>query len=192
VDRREAKREADVSRMSDEPETLSCPACGESFAPAETALQECPHCGEQFFIEIESEESDEDREARDAIERRLVAEKERLDDRHIRVVQLEKRSLYRSRSWMLVLGCLLIGLAGQLVWRGVVQFEADATRAIAYFVIAVGLIAFSVRFFRRAKRYLDEARAITLPEPTTPPDFSTLSDGRQIVDHLRSMSDRDD
>ncbi len=190
-------------RMSDDDALILCPSCEESFARAETALQCCPHCGEQFFIETDADESDEDRDAREALERRLTEEKDRLDNRHIRVVQLEKRSLYRSRSWMLVLALSLIGIAGQLVWVGVKHVTGtDATdtapaktpdhaRAVAYFVIAAGLFSLSFRFFHRARRYLREAQAITLPEPTSPPDFSTLSDGSQIVDHLRAMSDDD-
>jgi hypothetical protein len=190
--------------MSEDAPTIPCPSCGEPVSPAPTPIQQCPHCGEQFFVEGDPDESDEDQEAREMIEQRIMRDRERLDDRHIKVIQLEKRGLYRSRTWMLVIAGLLVGVAGQLVWLGVRQWAGtDATgdapaqapdpqRGAAYFVIAAGLVVFSVRFFRRARRYLQEARAMTLPEPTTPPDFSTLSDGSQIVDNLRSMGRADD
>lgn len=190
--------------MPENDTTLTCPACGEPFSPADASIQQCPSCGEQFFVDAEELETDEDREARDAVERRRMQERDRLDNRRIRVVQLEKRSLYRSRSWMLVLAMGLVGIAGQLVWLGIrhlvgtsasedsAAVAPDIARAIAYFVIAVGLVAMGVRFYARARRYLREARAMTLPEPATPPDFSTLNDGSQIVDNLRAMSHEDD
>ncbi len=184
--------------------TIDCPLCGQPFEPAAGALQQCSHCGGQFFVESEEPESDEDREAREALERRAVEQKERLDDRHIRVVQLEKRSIYRARTWMLVLGFACVGIAGQLVWLGVNWFrdipanagppavearQAQPSRGVAYFVIAAGMGMVSMRFFHRARRYTREADAMTLPEPTAAPDFSTLNDGSQIVEELKRMTD---
>lgn len=184
--------------------SIDCPRCRQALALQDGALQRCPHCAEQFYLEVEEEESDEDREAREAIEQRAAEEKERLDDRRIQVVQLEKRGLYRARSWALVVAMGCMGIAGQLVWLGVNWFRdlpaevgppaireraSDPIRGVAYFVIAVGLAVVSIRFFRKARRYLLEAKAMSLPEPTTPPDFSTLSDGSQIVDELKRMSD---
>ncbi len=176
-----------------EPDYPRCPACGAVFEPQPGAVQQCVVCGEQFFLQVEeADETDEDREARLALERRLADKSQSLDDRHIRFVQLEKRSLYRSRTWMLVIGLGCVGMAGQLIWIGARQWSQDATRGIAYFVVAIGIGLFSLRFFARARRYLEQARTMSLPEPTTPPDFSTLSDGSQIVDQLHNMTRRDE
>jgi hypothetical protein len=84
--------------------SLECPNCATSFPPQPGALQVCPVCQAQFFVESDDavEESDDDREAREAVERRLQEQKDKLDERHIRVVQLEKRAAYRARSWSLV------------------------------------------------------------------------------------------
>lgn len=178
--------------MVDEPDSLRCPACDADFEPQPGTVQQCPACGEQFFATQSADETDEDRDAQLALEQRLQDQSQTLDNRHIRFVQLEKRSLYRWRTWMLVIALGCVGLAGQLVWIGVRQWTSDSTRSIAYFVVAVGVGVFSLRFFARAQRYLKQAQTMSLAEPTTPPDFSTLSDGSQIVDQLRSMSRHDD
>ncbi len=183
--------------MTDEAsDEIFCPACNLSLVPANGSLQQCPHCGEQFFIDTaitpdptDPDESVEDRAARSAIERRLTGGNDRLDDRHIKIVRLEKQSLYRARTWMLILGSLCVGGAGQLIWLGVRRLPEDVPRAIAYFVVAVGLIFFSMRFFFRARQYTAEANQMQLPEPTTPPDFTLLQDGSQIVEGLHQIRD---
>lgn len=175
----------------DDHATISCPACGHEFEPADTALQQCPACGEQFFRAEDEHLSLEDEEARQSLEERLVAEQEKLSDRKIRDIKLQKQTLYRARSWMLVIGLLMIGGAGQLVWIGIRDAASHThSRTLTYFVLAAALVGFSIRFFLRARAYAREADAIHLPEPTTAPDFTDLGDGSQFAKNLERMGDK--
>ncbi|GIW75598.1 MAG: hypothetical protein KatS3mg104_0661 [Phycisphaerae bacterium] len=174
--------------MSDQSNTISCPRCGSEFFPVHQALQQCPACREQFFISISEETSDEDSQARLELEQRFQEQQDHLNQKQIRIVQLEKRSLYRRRTWMLVLALGMTGLAGQLVWRGIEWLGVRPSYAIAYWVLASGLVLGSLRFFARARYYGRQASQISLPDPTEPPDFSTLSDGSQIVENLNRMT----
>ena len=176
---------------------LDCPACGKSFAASETALQICPVCGHQFFLQDEVEAAYDD-EAREAMEKRLGREREKLDQRHIRAIQLDRRSIYRNRTWVLVLAFTCIGLAGQLAWLGAWWFvekqrggydrPINVPRGIAYFVIAGCLAIFSVWFFRKARRLREAAEQTLIPEPESEPDFEPLSDGSQFASHLSELA----
>lgn len=175
----------------DERAPISCPACGREFEPADEALQQCPACGEQFFVPDDDppDEPDDD-EARESLEARLTAEREKLSELRIKDIKLQKQSLYRARSWMLVIAFLMVGGAGQLVWIGIRGAEQRTQgRTIGFFLVAAVLVIASVRFFFRARAYLREANAIHLPDPTTPPDFTGLGDGSQFAQNLERMRD---
>lgn len=175
--------------MTKGPDPISCPNCASQFIPADQALQQCPTCQRQFFIPIPDETSDDDEtQVHLELEQRFREAQDRLNQKHIRIVQLEKRALYRKRTWMLVLAMGMFGLAGQVVWRGVEWFSIHPWYALAYLIVASGLMVGSVRFFAQAGHYSRLAREVRLPEPTEPPDFSTLSDGSQIVENLNRMT----
>jgi hypothetical protein len=178
---------------------LDCPACGKAFAAAEGSLQICPVCGHQFFLQ-EPEVAEYDDAAREAAEMRIESEREKLDLRHIKAIQLERRSIFRNRTWLLVGAWTCIGVAGQLVWLGVRWFlpvsplqgwvrPPNPVRGAAYMVLAAGLVIFSIHFFRHARRLLIVAKQTVIPEPSTPPDFEPLSDGSQFVSQLSQMVD---
>jgi DNA-directed RNA polymerase subunit RPC12/RpoP len=171
---------------------IACPYCDHAFEPQEGAVQACPACGAQFFLQRESdeEEPDEDREMRELAERRVEDQANKLNDRHIRSAFLERQSINRARTWALVGAFLCLGAAGQLVWKAIPWFRTDdPTRGVAYLVIAFGAVGVGIHFFRKARACTREAESLKMPEPTDAPDFSSLSNGSQIVDELRKMTD---
>ena len=184
------------SAMSVTAGPLECPYCGAAVeVDPSAAIQICPTCAQEFFLDPE-DDTDRDESARQVIEYRVTAHHERLDDRHIRAVQLELRSLYRSRTWMMVLGLACFGVIGQLAWlaaRHWSQFETG--RIVAYVVIAAGLTSLGSWFLGKARAFRlqaeAEAAALHKSEPAEAPDFSTLSDGSQFASRLEQMHGRE-
>lgn len=174
--------------MAEESVTISCPSCGNQFIPAEQALQQCPACREQFFVQMSDETSDEEARAILELEQHFRDTQDRLNQKQIRMVQLEKRSFYRKRTWVLVLALGMLGLAGQLIWQAVEWVLDRPSYAFAYLILALGLIVGSIRFFAKAMHYDRLARKASFTPPTDPPDFSTLGDGSQIVANLEQMT----
>jgi hypothetical protein len=116
-----------------------------------------------------------------------------LDSNRIRQMGALRRGAIRSRSYC------VIALGGCVV--GAAEFEFYAWRrwprpvnargvlvAMVYVVCGAGLLLLGRYFFRLAMRFHREARQSNLPPPQTPPDFSQLSDGSQIVKNLEEIS----
>lgn len=109
-----------------------------------------------------------------------------------RVHQLSaaKRGRLRERSYVLIGLGLLLGTAGILAMKGVVDIRAaggEKLRAGAYLVIAgaclVGawwLGAVAVRLTRELKERAQE-------DPAMPPDFGPLADGSQRYQNLEEI-----
>ena len=116
-----------------------------------------------------------------------------LNSNRIRQMAALRRGAIRSRSYC------VIALSGCVV--GAVEFGFDAWRrwprpvnargalvALVYVLCGAGLLLLGRYFFRLAMRFDREARQSNLPPPQTPPDFSQLSDGSQIVKNLEEIN----
>jgi len=115
-----------------------------------------------------------------------------LNSNRIRQMAALRRGAIRSRSYC------VIALCGCIV--GAAEFGFDAWKrwprpanvrgvlvATVYVLCGVGLLLLGRYFFRLAMRFHGETRQSNLPNPQTPPDFSQLSDGSQIVKNLEEI-----
>ena len=197
--------------MSNESELVEhethCPACGHAISPSDTAgsnasLLQCPQCGEQFFAtetdEIDSS-FDDDEAARQELEDRQTSAQtddaspdlSTLNERRIRAVVIERRAVYRSRSWAIVLAGVCVVGAGQMVLL-IVRAVSDGAvtgRTIGFMVATPVALVLTVYFARKAVEFGRRAAQVRTPDPQTAPDFSTLSDGSQTVRNLQDMAD---
>jgi hypothetical protein len=95
----------------------------------------------------------------------------------------------RSRSYAIVGGCACVVAAVKLVQMTVTDVRATGWSLTPLLLIGVAILAvWAARHcFRRAAYWGRETNAIVLPDPETPPDFSTLSDGTQHAKNLEQI-----
>jgi uncharacterized membrane protein YqjE len=182
--------------MTDAADVVECPYCGAACTvdPA-AAIQSCPVCAQEFILDADAD-VDPDAAAREASEARIRRDRERLDERHIRLVQLELRGLYRGRTWVLVIGLACFGVIAQMIYLAVRFWPQFHARRVAAYVVVIALLgatgAWMLRQARRYRRRAEaEAAALWKNQPAGEPDFSTLSDGSQFADELAAMHRRD-
>lgn len=174
-------------------EQYACPECGELVLPpteAGNAILICSSCSAQFF---RSSEPDADT---DSVEHASADDESSHDRREselnaIRIRQLSalRRGAYRSRSYCIIAAVTLMVAAVKLALMTVqhVRHAGLQARPLAYvFGIIAASIGFSF-FAQRIHEFNHELSQPTLPEPTEPPDFSTLSDGSQRWRNLEQM-----
>ena len=164
---------------------FTCPNCHASVAVHELpdgGLVHCPSCEAQFFAV--SEVSDIDRDELDRMEQDRQARERHLGDLHQNKVLLERRALFRGRTYLtLLLGvCLFVALQLSLYSSNRYYHDGYSPRLLAYGLCVIGCVAVSVAALRKIRRLNAELRRPLLPDPTTPPDFSTLSDGSQLAE----------
>ena len=181
---------ADDSPDDTPPLLLTCPYCGHEVAVEYRMGQmpRCPGCGEAFVIDDETDDSVD----------KLVKDAE-LSSLHIMQLARQRRSLIRSRSYMLILTIASLVMAIQLVvsmlrlalrpasWQPVDRTRSMMFMALlaAWFVISLVLLGW---FGRKASELKKQIFHSDLPEPTTPPDYSSLCDGSQHVRALEQMT----
>ena len=127
----------------------------------------------------------------DATERDESAEREEhLDALRIRQATALRRSLYRGRAYAVVGAVACAAAAAQCAWLayGHIRTLGWGTRPVALLVLMLGAIVGAAWCARRASALTGEARATVLPQPTTAPDFSTLSDGSQRARNLEDVN----
>jgi uncharacterized membrane protein YuzA (DUF378 family)/DNA-directed RNA polymerase subunit RPC12/RpoP len=168
--------------MADEV-TYECPHCGralEARPQPESQLIPCPGCGGEFVIpaaDTPAEEVQADQE---------LGELDSLRMRHIVVV---RRAAIRSRTYCIVgaIGCLMAAVKLGLMTFSDVHRTGWHLRQVLYVLLGLAAVYGMVFLLRRAARWSRESRAGVLPEPSNPPDFSTLSDGSQHARNLENM-----
>jgi hypothetical protein len=114
---------------------------------------------------------------------------EHLDTLRIRQATALRRSLYRGRAYAVVGALACAAAAAQCAWLayGHVHVLGWGARPVALAVLMCGAIVGAAWCARRASALGREARATGLPQPTTVPDFSTLSDGSQRARNLEEV-----
>jgi len=190
----------------------TCPACGEAV-PREAAvagnfsLLECPQCGEQFFAadatDFEDDGSVADDDARRELEERRrarlddekhAAATQQLSDRRIRLISMERRALFRSRSWAVIAAGVCVVGAGQALLYVLSDLRHHNIRqSTLLFALGIPLALVGTWFFyTKAARFHALARQTHLDTPQQPPDFSALSDGSQHVQNLEAMGEENE
>lgn len=114
-----------------------------------------------------------------------------LDGLKIRQIAQLRRATYRSRSYAIIAAaaCAVVGVQLGIMAAGNVRQAGWGIRPIAYLLILAGLLALGAYFVGRARELHREASAARLPEPSAPPNFTTLSDGSQQVSNLEQIRD---
>ena len=155
-----------------------CPACGALVAPVSgQRLLVCPECGEQSFI---PEDASSDENSQNYQEAEPTPDDSELSENRIRQMSNLKRGAYRNRSWCIVGAVACLVGAAELVQMTIHEARRGGVMlSIGFCFAAAAALIGSGYFLRAALQLSKEIRASSIPEPTTPPDFSTLSDGSQ-------------
>ena len=169
---------------------FECPACGTviDVTPGETAaVVSCPACGEHVLIPA-VDGSTELAQEEEAAARRAEERQSELDGLRMRHVIVTRRAAIRSRTYNVLgaAGCVMAAVKLGII--AVQQGRRAGWHAAqgALVVMAVAAVYFGWHFLQRARAWGRESRGSAMPEPETPPDFSTLSDGSQ---HARSLEE---
>jgi hypothetical protein len=112
-----------------------------------------------------------------------------LDSLRIRQFAALRRATYRSRSYAIIAAIACAGAALQLAWLATrhASIVAWDWRPVLFAALAIASIVGSSWFVRRAIDLHRQAKQTLLPEPTSPPEFSKLSDGTQVAKNLEEM-----
>ena len=165
-----------------------CPNCAQAVEVDANSIEpfmQCPHCGGQFAIMVDEPTAVDD-DTREADERAQDAE---LDGMKIRQLSNARRALIRLRTYLFI-ACVLGAVGGvQLVIKAVQRIRHERVwdlRTIGFIAFAAACFMLAVYFLNRMLEMNRELRRPLLEDPTTPPDFSMLSDGSQ---HARDLED---
>jgi len=172
-----------------------CPTCQQAVvvdAVPENGLLQCPHCGAEFFAT--AVETDEDREEIRRLELEQRVREDRLVDLKRNKVLLERRSLYRTRTYFIIGMVLFISWSMQLTFyaarRAIIESEGLSLRVCLYLAAIVVILYFAYLCLRKILAIHAELAEPVQHEPTKPPDFSTLSDGSQRLDEAAKNLER--
>jgi hypothetical protein len=161
-----------------------CPDCEFGLVGVENdpELLYCQRCDKHFAVP--AEDRAKKHESRDATDRQ-----DELDGLRIRQLASARRAAYRSRSYCVIAAMVCVVAVVQLAWNGIALLRAAGwgMRPVSYFLFAI-LAGWGAAFFTRKAMELNrEAKKSTLPDPTTSPDFSNLSDGSERWKNLEDV-----
>lgn len=163
--------------LTQEPQVVHCPSCQQAVVlpAADGSIPQVRTAG-QYAIE-------------DDLPAPPPPEEEELDPRHIRRISTARRAAYRSRSWYLIGMMLSLMGAGQLFILGGTHFynKGFATLPAAFVMVGMILVALAYRAYLKAGDAIRDVQNTSIPEPTHPPDFTSLSDGSQYSHNLEKM-----
>ena len=172
-------------------ERFACPGCGEEVDVALASsgrLVRCPYCSSDFFAAADKSHleivDDTDSELLEA-DRASAFDKLRIAN-----YTALRMSAIRARSWWLIglflaLLVMLDMLGNTLIYIWVFhRWGIWPTVRIGLYIVA---LVFARHAYRRAADFKREIDRSALPEPTTPPDFSTLQDGTEQWKHLENI-----
>ena len=163
----------------------ACPSCGHDFAvaaPPADGLVTCPACGAEFFATPEL--SDEDRAEVERMELDQEVRAQRLVGLKRNVVLLERRSLFRTRSYVIVAMGVCVVAALQLTVYTAQRwvFQGVGLRVSLYLATIGVMLALAWLCLWKIWDLNEEIAKPAQKDPAEPPDFSTLSDGSQVLD----------
>jgi hypothetical protein len=173
-----------MSEPADELLTYPCPGCGAAIRPQRDRpnLLICPACRCESFVPAAEDD------AEDGGESAKIARADEIDAARIRRLAIERRSINRTASYFIVAAGVCLVAIAQLAWMTIQHVRAIGwtPRPIGYLLFIVLAVWGAWYFGSRAMALHREAKASVLPEPTTPPDFSTLDDGSK---HWKNLED---
>jgi hypothetical protein len=174
---------------------FTCPHCNQAVEaePGETAQTiACPVCGQTFVLPSADgsldlpEENDRDAAA---LEHAHAAREQELDGLRVRNLVVAKRAAIRSRTYAIVGAVLCLMTAIDMVISTVTDVRKGGwhPKEVGYVMVAAAALLALIPLVQNAILYGRESKAVVIPEPETPPDFSTLSDGSQISEQLKDV-----
>jgi hypothetical protein len=109
-----------------------------------------------------------------------------LDELRIRQVAMLRRSAYRARSYAMLAAAVCAIATLELPYMAIREVSAVGWGVWPIARLMLTIVAFRgmIFFARKAGQLNREALHVKLPEPSTPPDFSTLNDGSQFAKNL--------
>jgi hypothetical protein len=112
-----------------------------------------------------------------------------LDSLRIRQFATLRRATYRSRSHAIIAALACAGAALQLGWLALRRASVAASdwRPWLFATLAHISVLGTIWFIRRATNLHRQAKQTLLPEPTSPPEFSSLSDGSHVAKNLEEI-----
>jgi hypothetical protein len=96
----------------------------------------------------------------------------------------------RARSWWLIALCMSLLTALDMLGKAAIFFwifHRLAVIPLLRVAVAIAVICFAKHAWTRAKAFKREIDKSALPDPVTPPDFSTLNDGSDRWKHLENV-----
>ena len=172
------------------PLLYECPHCSQPVEIGENASEpfiHCLYCGNQFAV-ASSESADQEYESREA-DARAAESESALDGARIHQLTSLRRGAIRARTYLHI-GWVVCATGGvQLTLKAMQRVRYEHvwdSRTFAFGIFSVVCFMISLYFLKRALEIGRELKTPLLEEPTTPPDFSTLSDGSQ---HARNLDD---
>ena len=109
-----------------------------------------------------------------------------LSELRIRQMATLRRTAYRSRSYEIIGAIACIVMAMQSIWT-LIRSHRFNVWTIAFALTMILSVWGAIYCIRRAIAMNREAKRSTLPQPTMPPDFSTLSNGSQLAKNLEEI-----
>ena len=160
----------------------NCASCGaEVFAEDQTGRfpAHCPACGEMLVFDDEPTET----------EASELPESDELEESNIIRIVRARRAQVRTRGYYIafLLACVIgvVQLAARLYQGG------PAGEMVGYAAALVLLLLIARTFFGKLQETSARLKESALTEPTTPPDFDSLSNGSQHTDKLEEFGGSD-
>ncbi len=184
----EAAADAEYEDDSSSPDDYECPNCQAVIAivRGDRATRiGCPQCGNEFVVAGTDGSTDPDEQADDE----RASEEDELSSLRVFQVTKARRAAIRSRSYAFIAAVGFLVAAGQGAydaWRRTLSGDFGMEFRLLVLFVA-GSIAAGIYFAFRTRQIHREIRQALLPEPLTPPDFSTLSNGSQHVSNLEHL-----
>jgi hypothetical protein len=176
--------------IENEPRRFCCPGCEEEVDVSPQAagrLVRCPYCNTDFFASEEQSHA----EVVDDTDNELVERDraEAFDKLRIENYTALRMSAIRARSWWLIGFVLSLLVLLDMLAKITLHLMAHSWGWWPTIDLLVLLIAGRCAFhsFKRAEEFKREIGKSAIPEPTTPPDFSTLSNGQDRWKHLENV-----
>jgi hypothetical protein len=152
-------------------------------------LVECPACGRGFVVPGRDGSTELPDADAGGEEPKAHDELQELDSLRMRHLIVTRRTAIRTRTYFVTgaFGCLVGGVDLVIMTVSVVRRVGWHLRQGGFVLSA--LLAFwgAVYLFERAAYWGRKSRAEKIPEPETPPDFTTLSDGSQYARNLENL-----
>jgi hypothetical protein len=114
---------------------------------------------------------------------------EQLNSARIHQLTTLRRASIRSRSWFLIGAVVGFVAAVELIYKAVqnIREHGGGLQTVVFMLTAIASGTLAIFFLRRCIELHREIQTPMLHDPTTPPDFSTLSDGSQHWKNLEEM-----